>query len=328
MTDIQKNAQPLAPAYTRAGVDIAAGEDLVEKIRAANPAIGGFAGLFPLDEERFLVGCTDGVGTKIELSLQMNRLEDLGQDLVAMSVNDLVVCGARPLFFLDYFACGKLDVNQAHRVISGIQKACVAGGCVLLGGETAEMPGFYQPPKFDIAGFAVGEVHRSALVDGRKTEAGDVIVGLPSSGFHANGFSLVRKIVADQNLKLDVQYDLLGGQSLGEALTHPTILYPKAVQKVLGQAPVKAMAHITGGGLRNIQRVLPEGLTYSIDRTAIPCPPVIRLISQAGDVSEDEAFTVWNMGLGYVFVVSPHAAQSVLAALPQAFVCGQIVRAV
>lgn len=326
MTQTNKNSQPLAPAYTRAGVDIAAGEDLVEKIRASNPAIGGFAGLFPLDDERFLVGCTDGVGTKIELSLQMNRLEDLGQDLVAMSVNDLVVCGARPLFFLDYFACGKLDVEQAHRVISGIQKACAASGCVLLGGETAEMPGFYQPPKFDIAGFAVGEVHRTAVIDGSATAVGDVLVGLPSTGFHANGFSLVRRIISDHQLKLEEKYDLLGGQTLGEALTHPTALYPRAVQKVLQNTSVKAMAHITGGGLRNIQRVLPEGLTYQIDRAAIPCPPVIRLIAQTGDISEDEAFTVWNMGLGYAFVVSAHAVQAVLKTLPEAFVCGQIVR--
>ncbi|MFZ9521604.1 MAG: phosphoribosylformylglycinamidine cyclo-ligase [Silvanigrellaceae bacterium] len=325
MTTKQDTTQPLAPAYTRAGVDIAAGEDLVEKIRASNPAIGGFAGLYPLDDERFLVGCTDGVGTKIELSLQMNRLEDLGQDLVAMSVNDLVVCGARPLFFLDYFACGKLDVEQAHRVISGIQKACGESGWVLLGGETAEMPGFYQPPKFDVAGFAVGEVHRSALVDGSTVSVGDVLVGLPSTGFHANGFSLVRKIISDKKLDLNSKPDLLAGQSLGEALTHPTALYPRAVKKVLGSVPVKAMAHITGGGLRNIQRVLPEGLTHQVDRKAIPCPPVIRLIAEAGDVSEDEAFTVWNMGLGYVFVVSPHAAQGVLNALPEAFVCGEIV---
>lgn len=272
------------------------------------------------------MGCTDGVGTKIELSLQMNRLEDLGQDLVAMSVNDLVVCGARPLFFLDYFACGKLDVDQAHRVISGIQKACAASGCVLLGGETAEMPGFYQPPKFDIAGFAVGEVHRTAVIDGSTTAVGDVLVGLPSTGFHANGFSLVRRIISDHNLKLEEKYDLLGGQTLGEALTHPTALYPRGVQKVLQNTSVKAMAHITGGGLRNIQRVLPEGLTYQIDRTSIPCPPVIRLIAQTGDISEDEAFTVWNMGLGYVFVVSAHAVQAVLKTLPEAFVCGQIVR--
>ncbi|MEY3901980.1 MAG: hypothetical protein RL189_1286 [Pseudomonadota bacterium] len=326
MTDQQKTSQPLAPAYSRAGVDIAAGEDLVEKIRAENPAIGGFAGLYPLDEERFLVGCTDGVGTKIELSLQMDRLEDLGQDLVAMSVNDLVVCGARPLFFLDYFACGKLDVQQAHRVISGIQKACLASGCVLLGGETAEMPGFYQPPKFDIAGFAVGEVHRSALIDGRAVNVGDLMIGLPSTGFHANGFSLVRKIVQEQKLKLDEKYDILQGQSLGEALTHPTALYPKAVQKILSRAQIKAMAHITGGGLRNIQRVLPEGLTHRVDRSAIPCPPVIRLIAQHGQISEDEAFTVWNMGLGFVFVVSPHAAHLVLSSLEGSFVCGEIVR--
>lgn len=326
MTQHTKTSQPLAPAYTRAGVDIAAGEDLVEKIRASNPVIGGFAGLFPLDDERFLVGCTDGVGTKIELNLQMNRLEDLGQDLVAMSVNDLVVCGARPLFFLDYFACGKLDVDQAHRVITGIQRACAASGCVLLGGETAEMPGFYQPPKFDIAGFAVGEVHKSALIDGTTVNVGDVLVGLPSTGFHANGFSLVRKIIRDNGLDLNSKHDILDGQTLGEALTHPTALYPKAVQKALSKVSIKAMAHITGGGLRNIQRVLPDGLTHHVNRSAIPCPPVIRLIAEAGGVSEDEAFTVWNMGLGYVFVVSPHAVQSLLSTLPESFVCGEIVR--
>ncbi|MEY4065347.1 MAG: hypothetical protein RIR26_1555 [Pseudomonadota bacterium] len=320
-----KISQPLAPAYTRAGVDIAAGEELVERIRASNPTIGGFAGLFPLDEERFLVGCTDGVGTKIELSLEMNRLEDLGQDLVAMSVNDLIVCGARPLFFLDYFACGKLDVEQAHRVIHGIQSACRESGCVLLGGETAEMPGFYQPPKFDVAGFAVGEVHRTALVDGRNVQRGDVIVGLASTGFHANGYSLVRKIVAEKKLSLSSSPDILQGQTLGQALTHPTALYPRDVQKALTQAPVKAMAHITGGGLRNIQRVLPEGLTHKVDRRSIPCPPVIRLIAEAGGVSEDEAFTVWNMGLGYVFIVDKNAVHALQKALPQSFVCGEIV---
>lgn len=321
-----KDGHNLAPAYTRAGVDIVAGEDLVEKIRASNPAIGGFAGLYPLDDERFLVGCTDGVGTKIELSLQTDRLEELGQDLVAMSVNDLVVCGARPLFFLDYYACGKLDVTQAHRVITGIQNACRASGCVLLGGETAEMPGFYEPPKFDIAGFAVGEVARSALIDGSKTTVGDVVVGLPSTGFHANGYSLVRSIIKEKNLKLSEKYENLGGKTLGEALTEPTALYPKVVRAAINQTEVKAMAHITGGGLRNIQRVLPAGLTYRIDRGAIACPPVIRLIAEAGHISDDEAFTVWNMGLGYVFVVAPHAASALLKIIPDAFVCGEIVR--
>lgn len=321
------NSQPLAPAYTRAGVDIAAGEELVEKIRASNPSIGGFAGLYPLDDERFLVGCTDGVGTKIELSLQMNRLEELGQDLVAMSVNDLIVCGARPLFFLDYFACGKLDVEQAHRVIHGIQKACQASGCVLLGGETAEMPGFYQPPKFDIAGFAVGEVHRVALIDGQSVRAGDVMMGLPSTGFHANGYSLVRKIIAEQQLDLKSRPEILQGQSLGEALTHPTALYPRAVQSVLNKVEVKAMAHITGGGLRNIQRVLPKGLKHRVDKSSIPCPPVIRYIAEAGNIPEEEAFTVWNMGLGYVFIVDEKNIAAVMKELPQAFVCGEIVQA-
>jgi len=320
------NSQPLAPAYTRAGVDIAAGEELVEKIRATNPTIGGFAGLFPLDDERFLVGCTDGVGTKIELSLQMDRLEDLGQDLVAMSVNDLIVCGARPLFFLDYFACGKLDVEQAHRVIHGIQKACRASGCVLLGGPTAEMPGFYQPPKFDIAGFAVGEVHRAALIDGHGVCEGDVLIGLPSTGFHANGFSLVRKIIADKNLDLRARPDLLRGQTLGEALTHPTALYPRTVQSLLTKVEIKAMAHITGGGLRNIQRVLPHGFGYRIDKSAIPCPPVIRYIAEAGNIAEDEAFTVWNMGLGYVFVVDSKLAPQLMKEVNGAFICGEIVR--
>lgn len=322
----QSNANPsIAPAYTRAGVDIAAGEALVEKIRASNPTIGGFAGLYPLDDERFLVGCTDGVGTKIELSLQMDRLEDLGQDLVAMSVNDLIVCGARPLFFLDYFACGKLDVEQAHRVISGIQRACKESSCVLLGGETAEMPGFYQPPKFDVAGFAVGEVHRAALIDGQNVRAGDVLVGLPSTGFHANGFSLVRKIIADHKLDLHSKPEPLQGQTLGEALTAPTALYPRLVQSVLTKMEIKAMAHITGGGLRNIQRVLPKGFTYSIEPNAIPCPPVIRYLAEIGEITAEEAFTVWNMGLGYVFVVDSKTVSHLIKELPQAFLCGEIV---
>lgn len=319
------NGQPLAPSYSRAGVDIEAGERLVDKIKSTNPSVGGFAGLYPLDEDRYLVGCTDGVGTKIEISIQMNRLEALGQDLVAMSVNDLIVCGARPLFFLDYFACGKLDVEQAHRVISGIQAACKQSGCMLLGGETAEMPGFYQPPKFDLAGFAVGEVHRDALIDGSSVKKGDVIVGLPSSGFHANGFSLVRKIITDQNLNLESRPAELQGSSLGEALSEPTALYPKVVSSILGKVDVKAMAHITGGGLRNIQRVLPDGLTYSIERSQIPLPAVISFIMKAGDISQDEAFNVWNMGLGYTFVVSKSDADLIRRIAPQSFVCGTIV---
>jgi len=319
------NGKPVAPSYSRAGVDIEAGEQLVEKIKATNPTIGGFAGLYPLDDERYLVGCTDGVGTKIEVSLQVDKLEALGQDLVAMSVNDLIVCGARPLFFLDYFACGKLDVEQAHRVISGIQSACKESGCVLLGGETAEMPGFYQPPKFDVAGFAVGEVYKDALIDGTTVKKGDVIVGLPSSGFHANGFSLVRKIISDHNLALDSRPAELNGATVGEALAEPTALYPKIVSSILRKVTVKAMAHITGGGLRNIQRVLPEGLTYSIDRVQIPLPPVIKFIMSAGDISQDEAFNVWNMGLGYTLVVSKTDADIIKRIVPSSFVCGEIV---
>lgn len=309
--------------YEKSGVSIAAGEALVDKIRAGNPHIGGFAGLYKLDETRSLVACTDGVGTKLELGIALERYEDLGQDLVAMSVNDLIVCGARPLFFLDYFATGKLEVGVAYRVIQGIQRACQDSGLLLLGGETAEMPGFYDSGKFDLAGFAVGEVENSKIINGSTIVEGDVIVGLPSSGFHANGYSLVRHIIKEKNLSLDMP--LAGtNTTLGMALTEPTCLYVRDVQKALQTAPIKGMAHITGGGLTNIKRVLPQGLTYQVDRASIPCPPVVAEIKRQGNVTDDEAYTVWNMGLGYVCVVAPGDVQALLAALPKAFVAGRI----
>ncbi len=307
--------------YEKSGVSIAAGEALVEKIKKINPAIGGFAGLYKLDDERSLVACTDGVGTKLELGIAMQRYEELGQDLVAMSVNDLIVCGGRPLFFLDYFATGKLDVGVAHRVIQGIVNACQASGCLLLGGETAEMPGFYEDNKFDLAGFAVGEVYHKNLVDGKSIQSGDVIIGIKSSGFHANGYSLVRKIIKDHNLNLQDKFE---ENSLGQVLTEPTALYVKDILALQQKVTVKGMAHITGGGLTNIARVLPPGLGYHIEKSHIPTPPVMKYLQELGNISQEEAFTVWNMGMGYVVIINKEEVDTVLNLLPNSFVAGEI----
>lgn len=308
--------------YEKSGVNIAAGESLVERIKKINPTIGGFAGLYPLDAHRSLVACADGVGTKLELGIEMERYEELGQDLVAMSVNDLIVCGARPLFFLDYFATGKLNVDVAHRVVSGIARACEQVGCLLLGGETAEMPGFYDNNKFDLAGFAVGEVLHSDLVNGNRIVAGDMIFGLPSSGFHANGYSLIRKILRDQNLSLQTPF---AGEALGHWLTLPTTLYVNDILRAKKELRIKGMAHITGGGLTNISRVLPKGLQYKIEKSQIPTPAFMKHIQNLGEICEEEAFTVWNMGMGFVIIVKPEEAANVAHLLPQSFYAGTVV---
>ncbi len=308
--------------YEKSGVSIAAGEALVEKIKKINPNIGGFAGLYPIDEERSLVACTDGVGTKLELGIIMERYEDLGQDLVAMSVNDLIVCGGRPLFFLDYFATGKLDVNVAHRVIQGIVRACAESGCILLGGETAEMPGFYENNKFDLAGFAVGEVYNKDIIDGKSIKKDDVIIGLPSSGFHANGFSLVRKILKDNNLGMDSEFE---GKKLGTLLTEPTKLYVKEVLNIKKEFTIKGMSHITGGGLTNIARILPEGLNYEINHSNIPTQIYMLHLQKLGQISQTEAFTVWNMGMGFVLIVDKKDAEGILKKMPNSFIAGKVV---
>lgn len=308
--------------YEKSGVSIHAGESLVDKIKKINPNIGGFAGLYQLDADRFLVACTDGVGTKLELGIKMQRYEYLGQDLVAMSLNDLIVCGARPLFFLDYYATGKLDVDIAHRVIKGIVKACQECNCILLGGETAEMPGFYDNNKFDLAGFAVGEVYQKDLIDGRKIVAGDCLIGLPSSGFHANGYSLIRKIMSDHKLSLETPFE---GKTLGEFLTEPTKLYVKEISNLKTIVPIKAMAHITGGGLTNISRVLPERFVFDADKSKIPTPPIMKFFKDLGKISDDEAYNVWNMGLGFCIVVSPEHVQAVKNTIPNSFEFGKII---
>ncbi|MBX9836758.1 phosphoribosylformylglycinamidine cyclo-ligase [Silvanigrella sp.] len=308
--------------YEKAGVSIQAGETLVEKIKKINPTIGGFAGIYELDSERSLVACTDGVGTKLELGIKMQRYEDLGQDLVAMSVNDLIVCGAKPLFFLDYFATGKLDVDVAHRVIKGIVRACQDSGCLLLGGETAEMPGFYDQNKFDLAGFAVGDVLNKDIIDGKNIKENDLIVGLPSSGFHSNGYSLVRKIMKDNNVTLETPFE---GKTIGDYLTEPTRLYVKDILNLKKHILIKGMAHITGGGLTNISRILPENFVYDIDKKKIPVPSIIKHFQTIGKISDEEAFTVWNMGMGFTLIIDPGQLESLKKILPDCFEIGKVV---
>jgi phosphoribosylformylglycinamidine cyclo-ligase len=264
--------------------------------------------------EPVLVGTTDGVGTKLKLAFALDRHDTVGIDLVAMCVNDLICVGARPLFFLDYFATGKLDVDRAERVIAGIAAACAECGCALLGGETAELPGFYAPGEYDLAGFAVGVVERSATVDGRAVVAGDAVVGIASSGLHSNGYSLVRRVVERAGLDLAREAPGVPGP-LGEALLRPTRLYPPLVAALSARLPLKAIAHITGGGLlENPPRVIPEGLGFRFDRRAWPEPPVFDLVRRAGDVPEPEMLRTFNLGLGLVLVVAPGDADGTVAA--------------
>jgi phosphoribosylformylglycinamidine cyclo-ligase len=312
-----------ASTYEKAGVSIAAGDALVNWIAKANPQIGGFAGLYKLNETMSLVACTDGVGTKLELSIAEKKFQQLGQDLVAMSVNDLICCGATPLFFLDYYACGKLDVEVAKSVIAGISEACVKSECVLLGGETAEMPQFYDVGKFDLAGFAVGQVENAKIINGSTIQEHDVIVGLPSSGFHANGYSLIRKILRDKNISLS-SLESSTQKPWGELLTEPTALYVKRVKRILQEVSIKGMAHITGGGLSNIQRVLPSHLKFHVPFENIPTPSFMKQLQKLGEISNEEAFTVWNMGMGMALIVSPENADKIKSLEPESFVAGKV----
>jgi len=287
--------------YKKAGVDVEAGSDLVDRIKKMSPMIGGFAGLFPLPmkglKEPQLVGCTDGVGTKLKIAFLADQHGTVGIDLVAMNVNDLLCCGAKPLFFLDYFACGKLDVDVAEQVVKGIVNGCKQSNCVLLGGETAEMPGFYEPGEYDLAGFATGVVDKSKVIDGKKVRPGDIILGIPSSGLHSNGYSLVRKVFTDAELK----------HRWSEFLT-PTMIYVKALWPLISsQKPVlKALAHITGEGfIGNIPRVLPKGVQARITMRSWPVPELFHEIQNRAGLPDDEMFNTLNMGIGMVLVVSP-----------------------
>ncbi len=311
--------------YAAAGVDIDAGNRMVELIkplvrRTARPGadaeIGGFGGLFDLKAAGFsdpiLVAATDGVGTKVKIAIETSRHDTIGIDLVAMSVNDLVVQGAEPLFFLDYFACGKLDPGVGAAVVTGVAAACREARCALVGGETAEMSGLYQAGDYDLAGFAVGAVARDGVLPRAGLAAGDVVIGLASTGVHANGFSLVRRIAAASGLTWDKPAPFEPSRSLGEALLTPTRLYVRSCLAAIRETTaVKALAHITGGGfVDNIPRVLPPGLAVAIDLERMPVRPVFKWLASAGKVSEHEMLRTFNCGIGMVAVLDPAAADA------------------
>jgi len=327
-----------ADAYKRAGVDIEAGNTLVSRIKSLVSAtyskgvlsdIGGFGGLFKLDHEAcadpVLVASTDGVGTKLKLAQQFGRHDTIGIDLVAMSVNDILVQGAKPLFFLDYFATGKLDVEQAVQVVKGIADGCKLAGCALLGGETAEMPGFYPDGVYDLAGFCVGLVDNARIVDGSSIAVDDVLIGIESSGPHSNGYSLIRKIFDASGAKAD---DMLpnGGVTLGEALLAPTRIYVKPVLNLLRDLEIRGMVHITGGGFYdNVARILPRGVGARIRMGAFDVPPVFEWLKEKGDLSWPEMLQVFNCGIGYMLVVPPEIGEDVVSRLRAQHEYAQII---
>ncbi|KAL1364691.1 hypothetical protein HN51_012824 [Arachis hypogaea] len=297
--------------YKDAGVDIDAGSELVRRIAKMAPGIGGFGGLFPLGDS-YLVAGTDGVGTKVMLAFETGIHDTIGIDLVAMSVNDIVTSGAKPLFFLDYFATGHLDVDVAEQVIKGIVEGCKQSDCALLGGETAEMPGLYKEGEYDLSGCAVGIVKKDSVINGKNITAGDVLIGLPSSGVHSNGFSLVRRVLAQSGLSLKDQ--LPGGNvTVAEALMAPTFIYVKQVLDMVSKGGVKGIAHITGGGFTdNIPRIFPEGLGATIYKDSWDVLPVFKWLQEAGKIEDSEMRRTFNMGIGMVLVVSPDTADRIL----------------
>jgi phosphoribosylformylglycinamidine cyclo-ligase len=315
--------------YAQAGVDIDAGNRMVDLIKplvratrrpGADAEIGGFGGLFDLKRTGFkdpvLVAATDGVGTKVKIAIETGRHDTIGIDLVAMSVNDLVVQGAEPLFFLDYFACSRLEPDVGAAVVGGIARGCKESGCALIGGETAEMPGIYQPGDYDLAGFAVGAAERDAILP-RDVAAGDIVLGLASSGVHSNGFSLVRKVADRAGLTWSAPAPFDSGKTLGEAVLTPTRLYVKSCLAAIRETKaVKALAHITGGGFPdNIPRALPKGLGAEIDLSKVDALPVFRWLAKAGNVAVPEMLRTFNCGIGMVAIVAPDKADDVLAVL-------------
>jgi phosphoribosylformylglycinamidine cyclo-ligase len=309
--------------YRDAGVDIDAGDTLVERIapaaaRTLRPevlgGIGGFGALVEIPKgyrEPVLVSGTDGVGTKLKLAIETKRHDSIGIDLVAMCVNDIVVSGAEPLFFLDYYASGKLDVDTAESVISGIARGCELAGCALVGGETAELPGMYQGEDYDLAGFAVGVVEKSRILDGRAVKAGDVLIGLASSGPHSNGYSLIRKVLQQSGIGFEQR---IADRALIEVLLTPTRIYVKTLLALMREVPLHALAHITGGGLlENIPRVIPEGLSVTLDTKRWPRPAIFEWLAREGNIAETEMYRTFNMGLGMVLCVAPADAERTLA---------------
>ena len=337
------NNQSYSDAYAKAGVDITAGYKAVELMkshiaRTAVPGvvsdIGGFGGLFSLDVSGMtaptLVSGTDGVGTKLKLAFLLNKHDTVGIDCVAMCVNDILCAGAKPLFFLDYIACGKNVPEKIAAIVSGVAEGCVQSGAALIGGETAEMPGFYPEDEYDLAGFAVGIVDKNKIIDHSKMTAGDVILALPSSGVHSNGFSLVRKVFDVEHTDLKAPVAELGGKGLGETLLTPTKIYVKPVLALFEKVTVRGISHITGGGFfENIPRSLPDGLGAKIKMDDVKVLPIFDLIEKTGQISRREMFNTFNMGVGMTVVVSKEDAEKALSILREngedAYILGEIV---
>ena len=313
--------------YKSAGVDVEEGERFVRLIKPLVEStyggtkvspLGGFAGAFPLDagafREPLLVSATDGVGTKLKTAFSARKFDTIGIDLVSMSVNDVITCGARPLFFLDYLATSKLDSQQAAEVVEGICEGCIQAGCVLIGGETAEMPGFYAPGEFDLAGFCVGVVEKDLYIDGSRVGPGDAVIGLASSGLHSNGYSLARKVlfeIGDYSLDSKPQGF---SKTLGEELLIPTAIYSKTVLRLCEEFDVKALAHVTGGGIPgNLSRVIPDGLFAAIQSQSWPGPPIFDLIMKTGNVSCDEMYSTFNCGIGMIAVLPKEQAEEAIS---------------
>ena len=331
-------------AYAAAGVDITAGYRAVELMkrhiaRTVTPGVcsdvGGFGGLFELDLEGIrrpvLVSGTDGVGTKLKLAFLMDKHDTVGVDCVAMCVNDIICCGAKPLFFLDYIACGRNVPERIEQIVKGVCDGCVQAGCALIGGETAEMPGFYPENEYDLAGYSTGVVDRDRILNNAETEPGDVVIALPSSGVHSNGFSLVRKVFDVEHTDLTAPVEALGGKSLGETLLTPTRIYVKPVLALMEKIRVKGVSHITGGGFyENIPRMIPEGLCARIREKDVRVLPIFDLIESVGGVSRRDMFNTFNMGVGMCLTVSAKDADAALAVLREqgenAYVLGEIVR--
>ncbi len=330
--------------YSSAGVDVNEGQRAVGLMKkyvkdtftaGVMEDIGGFGGLFALDlkdmKEPVLVAGTDGVGTKLKLAFMMDKHDSIGQDCVAMCVNDILCQGAKPLFFLDYIATGRLEAEKAAEIVKGIAQGCKMAGCALIGGETAEMPGFYADGEYDVAGFSVGMVDKERVITGKSIEAGDVVIGVASSGVHSNGFSLVRKVFFEmQNMSTNAYVEELG-ETLGEALLRPTKIYVKPVLELLKSIEVKGMAHITGGGFyENIPRILPSTTAVEIELNSWKIPPIFNLIQRLADIAMEEMFGTFNMGVGLMLVVRPEEAEAAVDILKQqketASVIGRIIK--
>lgn len=330
--------------YKDAGVDIEAASKSVEMIKKWTEmtrrkevlsAIGAFGGFFALDVEKYkepvLVSGTDGVGTKLKIAQLTSRHDTVGIDLVAMCVNDILVHGAEPLFFLDYIAVGRLKPDVIEELVKGVSMGCLEAGCALIGGETAEMPGLYGEDEYDLAGFAVGVVERKKLIDGSRIEEGDVIIALPSSGLHSNGYSLARRVLMEEaGYKLEEKVEELG-KTLGEELLTPTRIYVEPVLSLLAEADVKGMAHITGGGIpENLSRIMPSGLTGEIEEEKLPFYPIFKLIQKWGRVKKEEMFRTFNLGAGFLIIIPPHHLDKALKHLhvkgEKPIVIGKVIR--